>query len=142
MTSCRAAWLTGVLVLIAFAQTSDASCIAGLPRSYHFDISTVVFMGEAIEQKAIDVAPGNGFRTVTTFKVERQWKGAKADQIEVRTCDGSGGPCSEPFKFQIGTKYVVFAFDRPFKTTGCNLTRTLQESEATIAWLDAPANVR
>jgi hypothetical protein len=136
------AWLTGVLALITFAQTPDASCIAGLPRSYHFDVSTVVFLGEAIEQTAVDALHGDGFRTTTTFKVERQWKGPRAERIEVRTCSGSGGPCSEPFKFRVGMKYVVFAFDRPFKTTGCNLTRTLEEADATIAWLDDPANVR
>ena len=44
--------MTGALVLIALAQTPDASCIAGQPRSYHFDVSTVVFLAEASEQRS------------------------------------------------------------------------------------------
>lgn len=131
------AWLAAVFVLSGVVRPISASCVEGVPPDYHFDVSVAVFSGEAVAQTLVSAEPWDGFEIMTTFKVDKQWKGEPAEEVEVRTCGpGSPIPCSDPYTFKVGAKYVVFAWDVPLKTTGCSLTGTLEESTATVAWLD------
>jgi hypothetical protein len=73
-----------------------------------------VFVGEVVES---DVG---GERGLFKFRVERFWKGVRAEYI---TISSKRGLCS--LSFRVGEKWLVYAFDDELWTDTCMRTRPL-----------------
>ena len=71
---------------------------------------------------------------VATIQVEKRWKGAAAQTIDVQTCE----QCTVGVQFELGERWVVFAGGEQPATSDCG--RTLLESDprypVTVEWLE------
>jgi hypothetical protein len=104
--------------------------------------SSSVFTGEVISEEYRDIKedspgkPENGKTLVIRFKVQRWWKGSRANEVTLYTSlrkypDGSESFMAEDFRFQKGESYLVYAQGRAEKlwTSECTRTRKLAGAE-------------
>jgi len=94
-----------------------------------FGNSSAVFAGQVIE---IDESEDDN---LITFKVERIWKGTKAETIVVRT---DNHPRGDGYSFKQGEKYLVFADDDSGNLRTGIFTRTavLLSADEDVEWLN------
>ena len=131
----------GVILVVGIsvypsATLLSASCIGGLSNDRHYSTSAAVFSGRASSQSVVKRDDG-ATELETAFEIEKQWKGEKATVIGVRTCESKGSFCSDPIRFDLGERYVVFAWGAPLRTTACSLTTRVEQADAILKWLDS-----
>jgi len=117
------------------------SCAVREPRDAEFRSSAAVFSGRVKSLRAVRGHGGpSDLQTIATFDVERWWKGGRGRTAEVHSCGGSDGvnavACTVGFTFDVGVRYLVFAYGRPLETSNCQRTGTLEESADTVEWLN------
>jgi len=105
-----------------------------------FTRSESVFLGRAVGQSVISrPSSERGVDRLTTFEVEEVWKGKVEKTERVRTCGGVVGDvdfgCAEAFRFEVGSRYVVFAEGKPLSTDICHHTSMTDRAATTLEWL-------
>ena len=91
--------LIAIILLSGFTNEFDCKC-SYQNLNNEIDFADLIFQGVPIDKKQVDS------KLIYQFSVEKIWKGAKSDTIEIKT--GLGGPdCG--MIFEIGKTYVVFA---------------------------------
>jgi hypothetical protein len=93
-----------------------------------YKAATAVFYSEVV---SISKKPENFYVTVK-FKVEKSWKSLSEEEVIIKTGIG-GGDCGYPF--EIGTKYLVYAFSYQ-NSLGTNICRRTSPSDADAKYLD------
>ena len=118
---------------ILFIPETSYACNCDLPRTDRSlkqqviearKRSEAVFTGTVLE---ISKRPGDLYITVK-FKVEEVWRGPRGAETSVFTGIG-GGDCG--YKFEIGEKYLVYAYkrdDSKLETNICQRTAPLAEA--------------
>lgn len=103
-----------VLVLAMLAREGIsvyAACVEPPPIEVEFNQSAAVFRG-----KVTSLEPLDNYSSIATFEVDQWWKGERTATVKVQSCGGKPPVGTEticvdgPFKFRIGVRYVVFAF--------------------------------
>jgi len=92
------------------ATASACSCVQ-LSLSEHTQMAALAFVGTATSTRVHRVplspgAPANYPLNITTFRVERQWKGAARDVVDVWSSPGEA-ICG--YVYRVGGRYLVFA---------------------------------
>lgn len=72
--------------------------------------------------------------TVTTFEVERTWKGPSQRSIKVTACGGGDVVCTVSIEFIPGRDYLVFASGNRFLTSMSNAFDA-NKSDELLQWL-------
>ena len=126
-----------ILLLPPPAATPPVSilCLPPPPARVVLEGATAVFYGEAISQEYRDLPASNsperlhGGALITRFKVERWWKGGTAEVAVVYTTaserDGQILTLAEDMRFEVGKRYLVYAFGpaEELRTGICSRTR-------------------
>jgi hypothetical protein len=120
-------------VLLLFVSKSGLACTCELPSPGKTLKQTIaearhrskaVFLGTVV---AIDKKPGELYMIVK-FRTEEFWKGKLSKEVTVFTGLG-GGDCG--YKFEIGQRYLVYAYESDNANFGTNICqRTASFSEA------------
>jgi hypothetical protein len=134
--ACRAAGGTIALVLFILlpSPARACSCIGGIPICETFWKTPVVFAGEVIDISPAPDPAAFADRRVR-FTVERVWRGAASDTIDVMT-SGSSASCG--YGFQPGERYLVFTYDRggTLWTGLCSATKRLVNAKEDLEYLN------
>ena len=118
-----AAALAAVLLPLALSEPAHAcSCLESSPPLEALEGSTAVFLGLVVDvrdyriEKGVKISTSHPFYE---FRVERIWKGPVAETVFVAS---SFGTCS--FRFDVGRRYVVYAYGDPsdLRTSLCGRT--------------------
>lgn len=131
---------TFVIVLSVWSGPLYAEC-ATLTLPDEFARSASVFLGRVAAQSVVTVPKPWRVETETAFEVEQSWKGSIDNQkkVRVRTCGGIVGDesinCGEAFRFDVGSRYLVFADGQPLTTNTCHHTAKVEGAEPTLQWL-------
>jgi hypothetical protein len=113
------------------------------PQSPRIELgrAAAVFSGRAISKEYVELKGGETNEGlgkgafVTKFKVEKWWKGGNGDEVIVYTSaakvNGGIKMLAEDANFQVGEKYLVYAFgsSKLLRTRSCTRTSTLEYSE-------------
>jgi hypothetical protein len=121
--------LTFLLIVINQSDPAFAcECTKRDNLETEFRLAHSVFVGEAIEIK--DTQPDASI----TFRVEKIWKGNKAEKIIVLT-NNQGKACG--YHFKKGERYLVYAFaDGDLRTSICNRTNDLRSADGDLEELN------
>lgn len=122
-------------VVLLVASGTGFACDCGLPRAGKpikqliteaRNKSSAVFLGTVM---AVDRKPGDLYVAVR-FKTEEFWKGALGNEVTVFTGVGRGD-CG--YKFEVGERYLVYAYRYNDTELGTNICqRTAELIEATL----------
>lgn len=134
-----AALLVGSSAIAGSVVPAAALCVT-LSIDDEFKGSSAVFVGRVVAQSVVATPTLSLPRaTVTTFEVERAWKGGAEKTVRIRTCGGTIGResiiCAEAFHFVVGSRYVVFAEGQPLLTDICHRTALVNDAKETLQWL-------
>jgi hypothetical protein len=136
---------TFVIALVSAGPLGADCATLALPDD--FARSGAVFVGRVVAQ-SVRTTPGDiiGVATETTFDVEQSWKGKAEKKVRVQTCGGTIGDdtinCSEAFRFEVGSRYLVFAEGQPLTTDTCHHTAKLELAETTLQWLSTKPSAK
>jgi hypothetical protein len=108
-----------IICLIVSSVSGAYGCQPVIQRhSKYFRKAKAVFIGTPVEISSNDISQDAEERQYYSFKVkfqiEKNWKGNKSE-ITVISDNGSG-PCDQ-VRFQIGEKYLVYAFGKNLTVT-------------------------
>src|SRR5437879_6296609 len=89
-----------LLALGPVTELAACSCPGPPPPKKALELSTAVFLGEAVKVEV------EGETRTVTFKVDRWWKGGDKQEVDAAT-HKSGATCG--YGFEKGKKYLVYA---------------------------------
>lgn len=129
-------------VVFLLLQTNDvfaARCMARRVVSEEFSRASAVFSAKAIAEEYRPVKENDGSKSeevrVVRFAVERWWKGSGDEEAVLYTAvtrlpDGTSRIWSEDFRFQVGERYLIYAFgsEERLSTNGCSRTSSLEKA--------------
>jgi hypothetical protein len=163
-------YLLSLILSMQAGVALRAACVEPLPIEVEVKQSAAVFRGRVTSLEALPDT-----QWLATFEVEQWWKGNPSDTVypsrtaKVLSCGGKAADslavtCIDgPYKFSVGTSYVVFAFqvvsvqypplfasqeaadayrapppsEPRLYASSCGRTATTEESAAVIEWLNA-----
>ena len=99
--------------LIILAASAAYSCECETPsQGKAFRKAAAVFVGRVIDVRDsnVPVVEGSDYSVAVKFKVSQYWKGSGSSEITVHT--EQGVLSCNPFKFQEGEEYLVYARGR------------------------------
>jgi hypothetical protein len=108
-------------------RPSQQSLSQKVKKSYRE--AAAVFYGEVTE---ITQKPENSYVTVK-LKVEKSWKNQAGREVVIQTGRGGGGDCG--YRFEIGNKYLVYAY-RSESILETNICLRTSASDADSKYLD------
>ena len=115
-----------VLSASTLEKVAGADCVL-YSLEQEFGASAAVFEGRVI---AVEWIPGreccHTLSGWATFETDRWWKGKPSARLRI----GASGQI-----FNVGERYIVFAFGKPLVADGCNNTDLVKDSAKTLAWL-------
>jgi hypothetical protein len=131
--ACGMLWVGG---LLAPAAVEACSCLPIEDVTKEFDKYAVIFLGEAVEERAA----GEHSREAA-FRVAQVWKGQRAKRLTVGSASQAAA-CGYPF--QAGRHYVVFAHATraTLSTNSCSPTARMKVAEELIGKLDRHFGVK
>lgn len=120
--------IVGFLFLLSSQNSFACSCLANdKPLTTQikeaFDNSTAVFSGEIL-----GISSKSEFEVIVKIKVAKSWKANLAKELNLTTAKDSA-MCG--FGFEIGQKYLVYAYGKNDTLTTNNCSRTTFESNNT-----------
>lgn len=130
-----------LILSVGRAFPYNIRCFARRNVPEEFKQATVIFSGTAIAEEYKEPKLRNDWeskgskRLVVKFEVERWWKGSNEKEVELYTSetkltDGTTWFMAEDYRFQVGQKYLIYAFGptEQLRTNVC--TRTAKWEEA------------
>lgn len=128
-----------VFLLLQTNQVFAARCIARRAVSEEFSRSSAVFSAVAIAEEYRPVKQNEDGKSeevlVVRFAVEQWWKGSGDEEVVLYTSatrlpDGGSRIWSEDFHFQVGERYLIYAFGSAerLSTNGCSRTSKLENA--------------
>lgn len=141
--------LLGILIVVSLASQTANACSCGGPGApcESYGAASAVFAGTVISTRE-GPRPKRGERSevdwtprAVKFSVEQPYLGVAGTEVEVFTGRG-GGDCG--YGFQIGQRYLVYAYRNQDKLTTSICTRTKLFSNATedLAFLGTLSSAR
>lgn len=120
--------------LLVVSRDTYASC-SEFAIEREVATSSAVFLGKVVRSEVVRTGPSPAdVETVTTFKVERTWKGPGGRSIKVTSCGGGDVVCTIGIDFIPGRDYLVFADGERFETSSCSAFKA-DKSGTSLAWL-------
>jgi hypothetical protein len=136
-----------LLIPIPATSTSGIRCFI-LPHNslqeqvaYELKSATAVFAGKVIAQEYRPILnptaeePEGSQVLITKISVDRWWKGDGGEEVEMYTSvtklpNGLTRRFAEDFNFELGKRYLVYAFGQPDRlvTNVCTLTRNIEQT--------------
>lgn len=126
-------------------RTLAASCYEfNLDQAYRK--ARAVFVGTAASTKAVPSSSDSSVAsTKATLLIQHQWKGPLQKAIDVTTCGNDQTVCVVGVDFQLGERYLVFAYGTSLETSSCDTwrisgpadDRERQEGERHVRTLDS-----
>ena len=145
---CGSLILLSIVLQLVPSAAHGCSCMSSGPACQAFWRTDAVFDATVI---AIVKHPRSGSLEpvqpifndrIVTLQIHRSWKGAQPGEVQVGTSD-SGASCG--FEFEVGTRYLVFAFrgtgEPGLKVTHCSLTQRFDPRSDAARFLDSLAGV-
>lgn len=139
-----------IVVLLASPTANACSCAGNGPPCESYGMASAVFAGTVIGER-LSERPKKGERTkideidwvprAVKFSVEQAYSGVTGTEVEVFTGRG-GGDCG--YGFQVGQRYLVYAYQYQDKlsTSICTRTRLFSQATEDLAFLGTLSTAR
>ena len=128
-----------LLSLLFFVAPAVYSCECETPsQAKAFKSASAVFVGKVVDIRDSDVSivEGSSYSVAVTFEVSQYWKGARTVRVTVHT--DQGALSCNPFKFEPGKEYLVYARQKQFIVwTGCSRSLPLTATPGITKELNA-----
>jgi hypothetical protein len=125
-----------VFILIATSKSVACSCNdAPNPPCRSYSETPLIFSGEVTDFVPIEKNPTGFENRKAVFKVQNVFKGEVSKEIIIYTGDG-GSDCG--FPFQVGKKYLVYAYGENdvFVTSYCTRTNYLADAGEDLSFFE------
>ena len=111
-----------VLLLLGAAPVIACSCFrVPDPPCRAVGSADAIFEGEVLDREKIEPNEGSSLRRRFTMKVRNSYKGSPGEAVYVYTGDGDSD-CG--YRFKIGSRYLVYAYENNGRPSTGNCTRT------------------
>ena len=139
--------LAAIMLILStsIAFPYNIRCFARRNVPEEFKQASAIFSGTAIAEEYREPKLGNDWeskgskRLVVRFEVERWWKGSSQNEVvlytsEMKLADGTTWFMAEDYRFQIGEKYLVYAFgsSEQLQTNVCTRTAKWEEAKGDL----------
>jgi len=131
----------GLVIFSAATSAFSCTCISNGPPCQAYGNTAVVFIGTPIDlkQTTAKLILDDKYeypQRLFTFRVEEQFRGINAAQVEIRTGMG-GGDCG--YNFKLGERYLVYGSFNPanglYATSICTRTRLVSEATEDLDYI-------
>ncbi len=121
--------LTTLLLIhtLHVGSVESRECVVYPDIDDEFAAATAVFVGRVASVKELQGLRGAHVLTGSaTIEIERSWKGQPPRRVELNLVGN---------RFEVGKRYVVFAFGPGLVADTCNRTKAVASSKETLDWL-------
>ena len=127
--------LLGFLLAVFSSNVNACDCITSGKPCHDYWGAAAVFTGTVVYSSRINIKRGEYEDTqrLVRFNIEQAFRGVRADEVEVMTGLGESD-CG--YGFQLGGRYLVYAYEDGDKlsTSICSRTRPLSEAADDLAY--------